>query len=44
MQKLYIITPFKNNNSQNLYKTIKSISELKLKIELVHLIVFDKIF
>jgi len=42
MQKLYIITPFKNNDSQNLYKTIKSISNLKLKIRLIHLIVFDK--
>ena len=42
MQKLYVITPFKNNNSQNLYQTIKSISELKLKIKLVHLIIFDK--
>ena len=42
MQKLYIITPFKNNISHYLLNTIKSISSLKLKTVINHIVIYDR--
>ena len=41
MKILYIITPFKNTSATELFKTIKSISLLRLKLKIIHLIIYD---
>ena len=41
MKILYIITPFKNTTETELFKTIKSISFLRLKLKIIHLIIYD---
>ena len=42
LNKLYIITPFKDNNLKLLKKTIKSLSNKKANINILQLIIYDK--
>ena len=42
LNKLYIITPFKDNNLKLLKKTIKSLSNKKTNFNILQLIIYDK--
>ena len=42
LNKLYIITPFKDNNLKLLKKTIKSLSNKKTNFSILQLIIYDK--
>ena len=42
LNKLYIITPFKDNNLKLLKKTIKSLSNKKTSFSIFQLIIYDK--
>ena len=42
LHKLYIITPFKDNNLKLLKKTIKSLSNKKTNFNILQLIIYDK--
>ena len=42
LNKLYIITPFKDNNLKLLNKTIKSLSNKKTNFNILQLIIYDK--